>query len=235
MNSIVLTSLAPLVTDSDILSHLHSTLKSQKGDTLKCTILNQGLCSGTILELDKSKCLFSFSEILPAKNPWFNLIVALSRPQTMKKVLEHATTFGANEFHFFKAALSEKSYLDSKLFKEDEYLEYLKLGLAQSAVYANLPIFKLDKYNPADTYKQKNQKFILDLTATESFKDLENTINFNAPITLAAGPERGFTTEEIEYFHSAGFKRVKISSSILRVEHAIYSAISQLELLRGEY
>jgi RsmE family RNA methyltransferase len=71
----------------------------------------------------------------------------------------------------------------------------------------------------------------LDLKTDKTFLDVD--IDFSNPVTLAVGPERGFINSDIERFHQAGFTSIKISSSILRVEHAVYSAVSQLELLRS--
>lgn len=235
MNSLILKSDDGIITDPKIISHLHETLKASAGDSFKCTILNSGLCIGTIKEITSTKCLLDLSPLQASHPQWFNLVVGISRPQTSKKILEHATTFGAKKIHFFKAALSEKSYLDSKVFEEKECTEYLEAGLSQSAIYSHLPEVKIDKYNPAASYSTDPQKFILDLNATENFLDLKDSIQFDTPVTLAIGPERGFISEDISRFHEAGFKSVKISSSILRVEHAIYSAVSQLELIRGRY
>lgn len=235
MNSLILKNNSGVIEDPKVIAHLHETLKAQVGDRFKCTILNAGLCTGEISELSESHCLLKLSEQRSASPQWFNLVVGISRPQTSKKVLEHATTFGASSIHFFKASLSEKSYLDSKVFEEKECQEYLLAGLSQSATYGELPLVKVDKYNPADSYKDHSQKYILDLHGKSSFLDLKDSLNFDTKITLAVGPERGFISEDIERFHQAGFKSVKISSSILRVEHAIYSAVSQLELIRGRY
>lgn len=233
MNSLILKNDNGLVEDKVILDHIHNTLKLQIGDEVRCTILGQGLATGRVTLLNDKTCELALGPITSGATQWFDLIVGLSRPQTTKKVLEHATTFGARNFHFFKASLSEKSYLDSKIFENEAYAEFLISGLSQSGIYTELPQFKLDKYNPAEQYKFKKQKFILDLKAEQSFLDVE--INFDQPITLAIGPERGWINEDIERFHQAGFTSVKISSSILRVEHAVYSAISQLELIRGNY
>lgn len=233
MNSLVLRDSSGIITDVHMLSHIHSTLKLTPGDWVKCTILDQGLCSGTVTKIDPAKCTLALGPIVNGQTQWFDLITGLSRPQTTKKILEHATTFGARKFHFFKASLSEKSYLDSKIFEDKAYEEFLIAGLSQSAIYTNLPEFKLEKYNPAEQYKNVPQKFILDLKGNKSFLDIE--IDFNKPITLAIGPERGFIKDDIDRFHAASFTSIKISSSILRVEHAIYSAISQLELIRKRF
>lgn len=235
MNSLILNNTDGIITDARVITHLHETLKASTGDTFKCTVLGKGLALGTLESITKNECRLVLSEIRPAHPQWFNLVVGISRPQTSKKILEHATTFGAKNIHFFKASLSEKSYLDSKVFEDSEMQEHLVAGLSQSAIYGELPLVKVDKYNPADSYKVLPQKFILDLNGKENFLQTALNIDFNIPVTLAVGPERGFISEDIERFHQAGFKSVRISSSILRVEHAIYSAVSQLELIRGRY
>ena len=233
MNSIILKDQSGLITDKHLLDHIHATLKLKVGDLVKCSVLNRGLTKGEVLELTASSCQLRLSSITPGIPQWFDLIVGLSRPQTTKKILEHATTFGARSFHFYKAALSEKSYLDSKIFQNQAFEEFMLLGLSQSAIYSNLPEFKLDQFNPAKNYQAAPLKFVLDLKTDKSFLDVP--IDFNQPITLAIGPERGFISEDLEAFHQAGFTSIKISSSILRVEHAVYSAISQLELLKARF
>ena len=233
MNSLILKDDSGIITDKAVLEHIHSTLKLEAGDDVKCTLLNRGLVKGRVTEISRGHCRLELGEITKAQEQWFNLIVGISRPQTSKKILEHATTFGMRKLHFFKACLSEKSYLDSKIFEDRDYEEFLMAGLSQSAIYADLPEFKLDKYNPADQYKEHAQKFILDVKSDKSFLDVE--LDFTKPVTLAIGPERGWIQEDLDRFHAAGFTSVKISSSILRVEHAVYSAVSQLELLRKRY
>jgi len=232
MNSLILTSENTVVTDPEILRHLTQTIKVQVGDVLKVTVLEHGIGKAKILSVSDCQINLEILEIKTAKNPWFDLIVGVSRPQTMKKILEHATTFGANSFHFYQAALSEKSYLTSKIYEADSMNELTTLGLAQATIYAKKPELKLYAYNPATHFESFQQKYILDLNGTNSF--LDEKIDFTQPIVLSVGPERGFIPEDLEYFKKAGFKSIKISSTVLRVEHAIYSAISQLEMLKGD-
>jgi len=234
MNSLILENDSGLITDRKIIDHLKTTLKAGIGDTFKFTILNRGIFSGEIVSINELSCLVKLGAQLPSSEPWFNLIVGLSRPQTVKKILEHATTYGAKSIHFFKAELSEKSYQDSKVLSEEKD-SLMSLGLSQSALYFKTPEIKVDKYNPAAQYSSYSQKYILDLEGAESFLAIRDQLDFNCPITLAIGPERGFIKTDIERFHQAGFKSIKVSSSTLRVEHAVYSAISQLELVRGQY
>jgi RsmE family RNA methyltransferase len=231
MNTIIISNENGVITDSKILNHLHTVLKSKIGDTVRVAVLNQDFYAGVITGLSHSTCTMDLTKLSSPSLPWFDLIVGLSRPQTMKKILEHGTTYGAKSFHFFKAELSEKSYLDSKIFLNNAHEELMIDGLSQSGIYTHLPTLKLEKYNLASQYKNSlDQKFILDLDTDKTFHDY--SIDTKAPIHLAIGPERGWTKNDTEEFHAAGFKSVKISSSILRVEHAVYSTIAQLELMK---
>ena len=46
------------------------------------------------------------------------------------------------------------------------------------------------------------------------------------PVTLAFGPEGGWTTEELDLFHASGWKSASLGSTILRAETAAIAAIA---------
>lgn len=230
MNSIILNQDSSEIVDLKILNHLHQTMKVAVNDTIRVTRLNHDRQLAKIIELTPTQCRLSFIQNEKASEPWIDLVVGVSRPQTMKKILEHGSTYGVGNFHFYRAALSEKSYLDSKIFEKNSIEEHIHLGLSQSALYFREPKVFQYKYNPAKNFENISQKFILDLEGNKSFSDYN--IDFDKPIVISIGPERGFITEDINRFREAGFQSVKVSESILRVEHAAYSAMAQLELLK---
>lgn len=230
MNSVILTNDSNEITDLKILNHLHHTLKLAINDTIRVTRLNRDRQLARVVELTPNLCRLALIQEEKFSRPWIDLIVGVSRPQTMKKILEHGATYGIGNFYFYRAALSEKSYLDSKIFEKESVEELLRLGLSQSALYFKEPIVHQHKYNPAKKFETIEQKFILDLEGDKSFADYK--IDFNKPIVISIGPERGFITEDLVRFKEAGFKSVKVSESVLRVEHATYSALAQLEILK---
>jgi len=216
--------------DSFRLDHLHTVLKINEGDEVRVCLINEGLANGVISKSTSQEIQIKTTEFSKKELPWVDLLVGLSRPPTCKKVLEHGATLGVNQFHFFKAELSEKSYLQSKLFKDEQYQKLIELGLSQSGVYHQMPKFNLSSFNPLHEYKDVKQKYILSLETKETFRDQE--IDFNQPVLLAIGPERGWTRSETNLFKENGFKEVSISTSILRVETAVFTSLGQLELLK---
>ncbi len=170
--------------------------------------------------------------VLKKRNPWVNLIIGLSRPQTCKKVLELGTSMGVKSFEFLDAKLSEKSYAQSKVFQNNAFEKYLLNGLSQSSNLHIMPSLKVEKSLKKESGEEGEQKLILSPFSEKSLNDI--SLDFEKPITVAIGPERGWTGKEVEKFKSHNFLEVKISSSVLRVETATISVLSQLELLKNK-
>ncbi|MFZ9001568.1 MAG: RsmE family RNA methyltransferase [Bacteriovoracaceae bacterium] len=217
------------ITDPSVLEHIHQVLDKKVGEQLKCCLIDKGLYTGVVKDLNQSEIVIGLLNEVPSVKTNIELYVGLSRPPTCQKILEHGTTLGVNSFHFTRTKLGEKSFIDSKLFKEKRYEKYLKLGLAQSDSFTQFPHFHLsDTWSPQDI--KGHQKFILDPFSTKTFSDVN--IDFNEKITLGIGPERGWHADEVEQMVSLGFERITLGPSKLRVELATYCALSQLELLR---
>jgi len=224
------------IKDVERLSHLRNIIKVSIDDSLKVTLINKGIAKALVKKIDDHLIQLEItSEFIHHKTPDIRLVVGVSRPQTSKKIIEHATSLGIKSIDFFKAELSEKSYLTSKVFTEDNQLEKLTmLGLSQSAKYCMPPIIKthLRKEAIVENLNKGEQKLILSLNSKQTI--IKNPLDLKKPIHLVIGPERGFTKNEEDYFINQGFRPVLISNSTLRVEIACFSALSQLELLRME-
>ncbi len=218
--------------DQDVIDHLKEVLKVKVGDTIRAAFLDEGLGVVIVTATDPIIELQLEGQIEPTPTRELHLLVGVSRPPTMKKVLEHATSLGVTHFHFFKAHLSDKSYLQSKVFNEDSIEQLLKLGVAQSSKLAKLPIVKSYPSLKQALVQVPPRRFLLSLGGHKSFMNLESP---KEAVALAVGPERGWTQDEEAFLQEENFVPVKISSHTLRVEIATFSALAQLEMiLHGE-
>jgi RsmE family RNA methyltransferase len=215
--------------DSKRMDHLKIHLKSKVDDILKITILGKGIFDAKLTKFSNHSAKLKIIETKQSKSGWFNLAIGLSRPQTMKKLLEHATTFGANSFHILKAQLSEKSYATSKLYENNKYEEFLIDGLSQSKTYFKLPKVNISNYLNLSSLDSFENKFFLTFNSDHTFLDYKSQLS--NPL-IAIGPERGWTKKEEEKLLEAGFIGIGISDTCLRVEHASFAAIAQIEMLR---
>lgn len=214
------------------IKHINEHLKLKENDSLKVSIVNKGIAETVIVSISKEEIQFKITTL---KSPAFNevkLIIGLCRPPSIKKIIEHGTAMGVTSFEFCKFDLSEKSYLQSSIFKESSLNELRLLGLSQSAHSYKWPEIKIvaSPHTQWTTW-EKNPGFILSPHTT---KKINQTVIHNSSNNYAIGPERGWSNQEVTKFKNIGFKEIKISNHILRVEIAVLSLLAQIELLQPQ-
>ncbi len=217
-----------------ILSHIHEVLRAKTGDTLKICIPGKGIGTARINKLNDESCDLLLLKLVPGLEPRVRLIIGASRPPTVRKILEHGTCLGVHSFDFLNSELSEKSYLQSKVFRSNETRKHIDLGLSQSAVYYRRPEVCLSQsFHDLDKILSKTpqnaSRILLDQNADHHLGDL--SLDMETPIVLAIGPERGFSSREIQVFKEKSFQSAKISPATLRVEWAVMAALSQLDFI----
>lgn len=212
-----------------ILTHIHEVLKAKVGETLAICLVNKSLATGVLESLDSSQAVITITHQEQGLKLPYTLEVAASRPPTMKKIIEHGTSLGVCHFSIFKASLSDKSYLQSHIYKANEMDKYLSLGLSQSKSLQNFPTYNVSL---TKSPSQSEQKYILSLSAHSNQTFLNEDIDFTQNITIAIGPERGWTQPEEESYLAKGYKPISIAMTTLRVEIATFAALGQLEMLR---
>lgn len=215
------------ITGDKILQHAHEVLKVKEGDRVQLCFVNQGLGQGLVKRVTKGFIDLTIQDTAPGLQLPYQLEVAVSRPPTMKKIIEHGTSLGVSHFSFFKAELSDKSYLQSRIYEEEKMKELLSLGLSQAKTLQNLPSFQVHQYHQKTSVKQK---FICSIGDHPTFKDVD--LRIDEPISLLIGPERGWTKREEKDFVKFNYQPIKISDTVLRTEIATFIALGQLELLR---
>jgi len=168
----------------------------------------------------------------------YTLIVGLSRPQTVKKVLSIAGMCGIDAVYFVNASLGEKSYLQSKALEEKRIEIELIKGLEQARdtipakveICTNFKSFMKDNWSKLEP--DPEQAALKILAHTESNASISNTrLLTGQSVIMAIGPEAGWAPEEVLLFKDKGFQAVTLGERILRVEYALVSLISKIDLL----
>lgn len=206
------------------LQHLTNHLKLNMGDKLKVSIENQGFGIGEILEINETRALIKIHSLKNLKQREIHLFVGISRPPTMKKILEHGTSLGVTHFHLIGAELSEKSFFDSKIFESDSLQELLVLGVEQSGCFYKIP--EVEFIKDVNSVSPVGYPILLHPESEQSYFNID--LSSQGPISLAIGPERGWTSKEVEVLIQKGFKRAHIGSSRLRTEIATFVCLGPL-------
>ncbi len=213
-------------------AHVLEILKAEVGDDIKIVAINQGLGMARILAINEKTLKLKLFPISDAPTAKFSdeIWVGACRPQTVKKIFEYATSMGVAKIRFFKAELSEKSYLTSKIFESPNQEHHLALGLAQSGIYFKMPEVVVSPYFP--TNPPDSPAFLFSISERQNLFS-QNLPTLQQSTTLVFGPERGLTVEEEARFLQMGMTPINIHPSILRIEVALISALSQLHARRS--
>lgn len=221
--------------------HIITVLKKQVGDRIRAAILDKAIGNFLIESIDAQRlniCGSFYPEnltsvVAPSKN--VILISAIQRPQTVKKILQNSCTWGISKVVFFVSQKSEKSYLNSPIWKPENLDYEMILGLEQGKRFHRAKVVliqdRLDLYKYIDL--SNSVGFIMDISGS-SLNSYRVQLQSMDNVYIVIGPESGFIPTDIGYFENIGFHRVSLSTATLRSETALDFALAQIEfIIRG--
>lgn len=205
--------------------HLLETLRRKAGDTFDAGVTNGPRGKGTLVEVgpDALTLAFTWGPAPPGPEP-ITLLVGLPRPQTARDILREATALGAGSLHFFRADKSEPGYEHSSLWISGEWRRHLVTGAAQA----------FDTRLPTVTFGRTLAETIAALTPAGTRVAFDNyespqplsAVALATPVTLAFGPERGWSAAERDQLRAAGFAFAHLGPRVLRAETAVIAALA---------
>ena len=116
-----------VIRDQTRTSHVREVLKAKAGDNIRIVAINHGLGDAKILHIEETCLRLDLAPLQPKTIDFLldEIWVGACRPQTVKKIFEYATSMGVGIIRFFKAELSEKSYLTSKIYQLGNQRQHL--------------------------------------------------------------------------------------------------------------
>jgi RsmE family RNA methyltransferase len=211
------------------LHHVRTVHRAIVGDTLRVGILGGRMGEGMITHLDTEALELdvTFDRDPPAPLP-LTLILALPRPKVVRRVLQAVAALGVKRLVLLGSWRVERSYWDSPMLSADAIREQLVLGLEQAC----------DTILPEVTVRQRFKPFVEDelpALASETRCLLAHPAataacphDVRTAVTLAIGPEGGFTAYELAMLEARGFEPVSMGPRVLRVEHAVPALVGRL-------
>lgn len=197
--------------------HLLKVLHAKEGSTFTAGEIGGARGKGVVLSVDDG-ISFGFeperddSQLYP-----LTVILGQVRPICMRRILRELVSLGVSRLVLPVTELGEKSYSSSSLYTSGEYKDILLSGAMQSGhTGITEVIFTADV--PSALEYMAGERLLLDnVIGASRFSELDLR---SRAVTLAIGPERGWSAREREIFISSGFKAVLMGSRILRTETA---------------
>ncbi len=208
--------------------HLNSVVKAKPGDSIRIGLLNGKIGQGLYLGAEVNQIqVVSLAEEPPKELP-LTLVLALPRPNMLKRTLLNIATMGVKNIIILNSAKVEKSYWQSPVLEYENLQNILKEGLEQAK----------DTILPSLQLIPRFRPFVEDLIPDMSkgkqcllahpYHAKACPVSLQGEAILAIGPEGGWNEFEVEKWEEAGFQSVHLGERILKVETAVPVLLSRL-------
>lgn len=211
-------------------THLRTFLHASPGSTFRIGIINgpSGLATVTEIATNGDVSFTATCDETPLA-PWYDMILALPRPRSFKRILFQSAAMGVRNIYVVGAKKVEKSYFSMHLLREEEYRPVLIEGLMQAKTTALPTLHIIPKLRdlweilPTDN----GLRFIANPAPREASLPTGNGL----PL-IAIGPDGGWTEQENEAFAQHGFHPITLGPRPLRTDTA---AIALPAILQATY
>jgi 16S rRNA (uracil1498-N3)-methyltransferase len=224
----------PLQRNDRRAKHLLDVLRRRSGDSFDAGIVNGPRGKGTITGITDTALALEFSwGAIPPANDALTLIIGLPRPQTARSILRDVASLGVAALHFVVTEKGEPNYAQSTLWHSGEWRRHLLSG-AEQAFCTHLPELTFG-HRLIDTISSpaisKTDRVALD--NYEAPLSLSQLSPVESAVTLAVGPERGWSAAERDNLRQHGFALAHLGTRVLRTETACIAAITLLKARLG--
>lgn len=206
----------------DHADHLARVLRAgvgQQFDIATATAVRRG----RITSIAPARVEFDLGEeISAAPTPNITLLLAIFKFDRMEWAIEKCTELGASRIVPVIARRTDK-HLAAAAHKRVERWRKIALQAAEQSRRANPPEICIPQ-RPSETLSLGGVLRIV-LAETESRVQLRDVLHSaDGDLTLAIGPEGGWTVDELQRFNSAGWTSASLGPTILRAETAAIAA-----------
>ncbi len=219
-------------TRPDQQEHLRQVLKAQAGQRLRAGVIHVSRGQARVGP-DGRLDLLEYTAEEPAEEAGgLRLLLALPRPQSLRKILPALPQLGVEELQLCGSSRVERSFFHSPLLSQGEWRRHLIAGMEQAGC-VRMPRLGIEP-------RFREQMRLLEGQASPPRRLLLHPGgpppealggSFELPLQAAIGPEGGWLPREVEHFRAAGFELCGLGERILRVETAVPVALAQLALL----
>jgi 16S rRNA (uracil1498-N3)-methyltransferase len=222
------------------LRHIIGVLRASVGDRLEVGLVDGPVGKGIVRAIEKERLVLECEWLGDVQDtgPAIDIICALPRPQTFKKVLQVSATMGVRRVYFVNANRVDKCFFSASVTRPETIRYYLEKGLSQGKrtrlpeVSIN-PRFRCFFEEVVGRLESEEQGRFVKLVADVQCESYLNgsMLEGAARIIIAIGPEGGWVPFELEIMQAQGFEKFKLGDWPLRVENALVATLAQVSLV----
>ena len=248
-----------LVVRGERAEHLRGVLKSEPGDSIRVGKIGGGIGKAQIVEANEESIILVVDKCdREAPEPNIDLVLALPRPQMLKRILENIPSLGVRRLFLIRSSRVERSFFSSPVLRPENIEKHLRIGMEQAVVTRQPEVQIFDRFKPfvedvlpvlmAASARlllhneggvnllgagQQQPKFLNNFGrhgfgAGRFFSQVETV---PGTFLVAIGPEGGWVPHEVELLKGSGLHVISLGQRVLRVETAVYAALANIQML----
>ncbi|MCV2403454.1 16S rRNA (uracil(1498)-N(3))-methyltransferase [Marinomonas sp. C2222] len=212
-------------------THIHKVIKAKSGERLRVGVLGGKIGEGIYEAETPEQPAHIHSVVLSAEPPAplpMTLVMALPRPNMLKRTLQNITAMGVKDIYLIHSAKVEKSYWQSPVLKPESIHQCLLEGLEQAKDTTLPKLSFIPRFRP---FVEDQLPALLEEKEgllAHPYQAKPCPINLQKPCVLALGPEGGWNEFEVGKWLEAGMESVQLGERILKVETVVPVLLSRL-------
>ena len=197
--------------------HLLQVLHVQPGSVFRLGVTDGPCGLATVRGIDGGKVAFEAALDETPLAPWYDLVLALTRPRSLRRILFQSAAMGVRHIFLTGAQKVEKSYFSMHLLQEAEYRPVLLEGLMQAKTTAVPKVHVIRQLR--ELWEALPGDAGLRLVANPEPRRTPVVPTPGVPV-VAVGPDGGWTPAENAAFAEHGFRPIALGPRPLRTDTA---------------
>jgi RsmE family RNA methyltransferase len=215
--------------------HVRSVLQAKLGEELRVGLFEGPLGLARVVSIGAEVELECSFEAEPPPRPLVDLIVAIPRPKSLKKLLPEVAALGVDRLILLRTWRVAKPYLSTAILEPAIHEPLLHEGMMQAMTTRMPRVIVEPLFKPF--VEDRLPSFAGTKLVAHPYAEAplhRVAIGANDRTVLVIGPEGGLLPYELEALAQAGCLAVNAGPRILRVETACVALLAQLSLLRAQ-
>jgi 16S rRNA (uracil1498-N3)-methyltransferase len=215
--------------------YLRQVMRLQAGDPVVLFNGQGGEYSSHIEQLTKTHCqckVDSFSDISRELGYGLHIVQAACRSEKIETVLQKGTELGAAGFHIVR---SERSSLQLKGSNREKRLDrWRKIIIEAAEQSGRTQIPELTWNDSLLSLSGSGFSVVLHPHEARDWNEVKPELIAASNITLAIGPEGGWSPRDLEKFKTLDFQPMGFGIRILRTETAAPALLAAIQAIRND-
>lgn len=226
---------SPVTLPSDQAHYLRHVMRLQIGDPVILFNGRGGEYSSQIEQLTKThlQCIVdSFSDISRELSYGLHIVQAACRSEKIESVLQKGTELGAASFHIVRSERSSLQLVGSKREKRLDRWRKIIIEAVEQSGRTQIP--ELVWHDSVLSLSGSGLSVVLHPHEAKDWHEIKPELIAAADITLAIGPEGGWSPRDLENLEENNFQPMSFGSRIMRTETAAPALLAAIQAIRND-